>query len=76
MPRPKSHYGKRGLLPSSPDYPAGMPDIDKLARAALDAMTGVVWSDDAQVSDLRVRKDYCELGQQPGCSVTVTERVA
>jgi crossover junction endodeoxyribonuclease RusA len=33
-------------------------DVDKLARAALDALTGVVFADDAQVVELRVSKDY------------------
>lgn len=34
------------------------PDIDKLARATLDALTGVLFADDAQVTTLTVRKRY------------------
>jgi crossover junction endodeoxyribonuclease RusA len=34
------------------------PDVDKLARAALDALTGVVFEDDAQVVELAVRKSF------------------
>ena len=34
------------------------PDVDKLARAVLDAMTGVVLSDDALVVKLEVEKRY------------------
>ena len=41
-------------------YPSVMPDIDKLARAALDAMTGIVFRDDAQVVLLMVEKVYVE----------------
>lgn len=34
------------------------PDVDKLSRAILDALTGVVWKDDSQVVELRARKTY------------------
>lgn len=34
------------------------PDIDKLARALLDALTGVGYHDDAQVVELTVEKSY------------------
>lgn len=34
------------------------PDLDKLARAALDAMTNVVYSDDSQVVELHCFKAY------------------
>lgn len=34
------------------------PDLDKLARGALDAMKGVIWADDSQVVDLHVVKGY------------------
>lgn len=34
------------------------PDIDKLARATLDALTGVLFVDDAQVVHLEARKHY------------------
>jgi len=33
-------------------------DIDKLARAVLDSLTGVLFADDAQVTELVVTKDY------------------
>jgi Holliday junction resolvase RusA-like endonuclease len=34
------------------------PDVDKLARALLDAMTGILFADDSQVVSLHVRKFY------------------
>ena len=34
------------------------PDLDKLARAALDSFTGILYADDAQVSELVLRKLY------------------
>ena len=38
--------------------PCTRPDIDKLARALLDALTGVAYEDDGQVVALTVRKTY------------------
>ena len=34
------------------------PDVDKLARATLDAVTGIVFEDDSQVTDLITRKRF------------------
>lgn len=50
--RPKSVTEKKR------PYVTVKPDIDKLARAVLDAMTGVVIRDDAQVVKLEVEKQY------------------
>jgi Holliday junction resolvase RusA-like endonuclease len=73
-PRPKGHFGtgrNAGVLKTSaPSWPAGPPDIDKLARAVLDALTGLVFVDDAQVVDLGLRKRYAD-GEPPGVTVTV-----
>jgi len=33
-------------------------DVDKLGRSLLDALTGVIWCDDAQVIRLEVEKDW------------------
>ena len=38
--------------------PCVRPDVDKLARALLDALTGVAYEDDGQVVALTVRKVY------------------
>lgn len=48
--------------------PAVRPDLDKLARALLDGITGVVVKDDSLVVDLIVRKRY---GERPGVEVSV-----
>jgi Holliday junction resolvase RusA-like endonuclease len=45
------------------------PDIDKLARGVLDALTGIVYVDDAQVTDLTASKIY----GVAGCSVECWE---
>ncbi len=59
--RPKSRR-KQGTVMYS------RPDIDKLLRAVLDACTGVLWHDDAQVRSLYGRKIY---ESPPLLSVTV-----
>ncbi len=51
LPRPKS-------LPKRIQTPAARPDLDKLLRAALDAMTGLVFDDDAQVAAITASKAY------------------
>lgn len=51
--------------------PIKKPDADKCARAILDALTGVCFHDDAQVTDLRARKRMAELGEWPGVHVIV-----
>jgi Holliday junction resolvase RusA-like endonuclease len=47
------------------------PDIDKVTRCAVDALTTVVWKDDAQVVDLVVRKRYCAVGELPRVEILV-----
>lgn len=60
-PRPKSHYGARGALkPWAPRYPTVKPDATKLLRPLEDALTGVVWKDDAQIVEQIARKRYGE----------------
>jgi Holliday junction resolvase RusA-like endonuclease len=72
LTRPASHYGTRGnLLPSAPAYPMTRPDLDKLVRAAKDAMKGVVYRDDGQVCWMLPEKVYAELGHQPGAHIEV-----
>jgi len=56
--RPKSHYTSKGeLRAGAPSHP-GKPDIDKLCRAVLDALTGILYHDDAQVVSLSASKRY------------------
>lgn len=72
LPRPKSHLGKRGLLPSAPAYPTVKPDIDKLSRACLDAMKAIVYRDDAQIVTKTATKLYAS-AEGPGVLVEVEE---
>ena len=45
-------------------------DVDKLLRAVLDALTGVVWLDDSQVTSAVIRKDW---SPRPGVLLRVEE---
>jgi Holliday junction resolvase RusA-like endonuclease len=56
--RPRGHVGTRGIRPSAPRFPTVKPDVLKLARAVEDAMTGIVWRDDAQVVGESLVKIY------------------
>jgi Holliday junction resolvase RusA-like endonuclease len=69
-PRPASHFGKRGLLPSAPVFPTTAPDATKLVRAVEDAMQGVVYRNDAQIVSQVARKQY---GEAARCEVRVQE---
>jgi Holliday junction resolvase RusA-like endonuclease len=68
FPRPKSHYrtGRNShlLKDSATEYKSTKPDLDKLVRAALDAITqsGRIWRDDAQVAGLTASKRYGDEG--------------
>lgn len=46
------------------------PDIDKLIRSVLDALTGIIWVDDSQVVEIHARKEF---GVQPGAKITFWE---
>ncbi len=60
FPRPKGHFGKKGLRPSAPLEKITKPDVDKLLRSVLDALTGIVLHDDSQVTDLLGQKLFCD----------------
>ena len=72
MPRPKGHFGSgknaATLKPSAPWGHTVKPDATKLVRSTEDALTGILWHDDAQIVVQVIRKIY---GPQPGASVTI-----
>jgi Holliday junction resolvase RusA-like endonuclease len=77
MERPKNQYGSganaQRVKSSSPHYPATMPDIDKLLRAILDALTDArVWKDDGQVVWTLASKHYADTWPEgPGVHITL-----
>jgi crossover junction endodeoxyribonuclease RusA len=54
--RPASHRNKSGVRASAPALPRC--DVDNVAKAILDSLTGIAWEDDAQVARLVVEKSY------------------
>jgi crossover junction endodeoxyribonuclease RusA len=65
LPRPKS-------LAKKDRAHMTRPDVDKCARAILDALTKVIWHDDAQVVQLKVTKAYAAVGESPCAVISVT----
>lgn len=65
LERPKS-APKRILRPTT------RPDLDKLTRALLDALTGVLWADDSQVVSLKVNKQFALPEQAAGVWIEVS----
>jgi len=82
FPRPNAHYGtgrnKAFIKASAPPFPSShaIGDIDKLARACLDALTDAgIWKDDSQVVGLLAVKVW--VGEpfaldRPGAVINVT----
>ena len=67
--RPKSHYGSgrnaSELKPSAPEHMVHKPDLTKLVRAAEDALTKTVWTDDSLVCRFGViQKRYSDDGRE------------
>lgn len=59
--RPQKHYNAKGLKSDAAIFHVGKPDADKLLRALLDSMSGVVFYDDSQVCEVAVDKNYDKL---------------
>jgi Holliday junction resolvase RusA-like endonuclease len=54
--RPASHRNKSGVKASAPVLPRC--DVDNVAKAILDSLTGIAWEDDSQVARLVIEKSY------------------
>lgn len=72
FPRPKSHFrtGKNAhlLRDDAPTCHTKIPDVLKLTRAVEDALTGIVWKDDAQICVELLTKEY---GDKPGVEIVI-----
>ena len=73
--RPKSHMGtgrNEGIVKaSSPHHHVVKPDADNVAKAVLDALSGIVYRDDVQVVFLAVSKCYAAPSEGPRVTVVV-----
>ena len=72
LPRPAGHYGTgrntQTVRAGAPSHPHVRPDVTKLIRVVEDALTGIVWRDDAQIVNQHARKRY---GHPPGAVITI-----
>lgn len=66
MPRPKS-------LPKRVKYHVKKPDVDKLVRSTLDALSGTAYVDDNRVVQIKATKRYQAPGEQTGAHITIKE---
>lgn len=64
MPKPKS-------APKGKVWCDKRPDLDKLVRSTFDALSGVLYRDDAQVVRLKVSKRYSTDGEPPGAFISL-----
>lgn len=62
FPRPRGHFGtgknETILKASAPSWKTSKPDVDKLLRGILDALTGICFRDDSVVVEVRATKKY------------------
>lgn len=67
---PKSHFTTKGNRSASYRHRyTKKPDIDKLTRSVLDALTGIVYRDDSQVDYVLAQKKY---GLEPHTDIQIT----
>lgn len=59
---------KKALALSNTIRPTGKPDLDNTTKLFFDALNGVVWRDDSQVTEARLAKIY---GDAPQTVITV-----
>lgn len=75
--RPKTHFRKRGGKLTADihewaarELPTTRPDATKLLRSTEDALTGIVWRDDAQVIEQAAAKAY---HARPGALIAISK---
>ena len=73
--RPKAHFGKKGLRKSAPQYKTTKIDLDKGMRAIGDAIeqSGLI-RNDSQIIHWIASKRYCDTGESPGASITLSSQ--
>jgi len=67
LPRPKS-------LPKRVIWMVKKPDLDKLIRSTLDALSGIAYIDDNRVTRIVADKHYAASPEDAGATITITER--
>lgn len=71
--RPRTHFMKGGALRKDLlEEHVDKPDVDKLVRCILDALTGICYVDDCQVVTVTATKLYTHGSFGPGLGLVVT----
>jgi Holliday junction resolvase RusA-like endonuclease len=71
MTRPASHLTKSGnLRKGAPIVPIVRPDVTKLLRSTEDALTGILWGDDAHICEQLIYRIYAHPDEQAGAHIT------
>ncbi len=71
MPRPGRLRWKTRPMPRC--LHASKPDIENVAKAIFDALTGLAWNDDAQIAITTLTKVYAAGDEQPCVEVEIWE---
>jgi Holliday junction resolvase RusA-like endonuclease len=69
--RPKGHFGVKGLKPSAPRFHMVKPDGSKLLRSTEDALSKLLYEDDARIVMGTFHKRYCIGDERPGAVITI-----
>ncbi len=69
FPCPKSQYRKKNPRPER--HHAKRPDADNVGKSIKDGLSGVIYNDDGQVSELIVKKIIAAQGEAPRVEVEV-----
>lgn len=70
FPRPAGKRWKTKPMPRGRH--CGKPDVDNLVKSLTDAMNGLVYVDDARISELTVHKVIAAGDEQPHCEINLT----
>ena len=69
MSRPKSMIWRKREMPS--EWHTKKPDIDNLAKAAIDALYGLAWIDDSQVCSMSITKRIASGSESPNTTIRI-----
>lgn len=69
--RPQGHYTAKGAIKKGKQYPKVKPDWDKLLRATLDPLEGIVFDGDSRFVDGIIRKYYAPIGTPTGAIIGI-----
>ncbi len=69
FPCPKSQYRKTNPRPER--HHAKRPDADNIAKSVKDGLSGVVYHDDGQISELSIKKRIAAQGEPPRLEIEV-----